>query len=120
MTDWVPIMLVSSIALGSLPDTKGVASWLPMDAVSQAILDAAFGKETPEQALNLVHPRSTPRYIIMEMISDYLVRSGVTQERLPFVRVDEWFLKLSEASTHASDNTMRQIVSLCFHMLNST
>jgi hypothetical protein len=119
MTDWVPIMLVSSISLGCLPDAVGVASWLPTDGVSQAILDVTFGNETPELALNLVHPRPTPWHHIMEMTSDHLLQSGVTTERLPLVTVDEWFSKLSEASANASDEIMKRIVSPLSRVLSS-
>jgi hypothetical protein len=103
-------MLASSIALGCLPDAEGVSSWLPFDVVGQAVLDVAFGKETPERALHLVHPRPTPWRNIMEATSDMLVKSGVTEGRLPLVNVDQWFSKLQEASVGASDETMKRIV----------
>jgi hypothetical protein len=103
-------MLASSMALGCLPDAEGVSSWLPFDVVSRAILDVAFGKETPERALHLVHPRPTPWRSIMEAASDMLVKSGVTGGRLLLVDVDQWFSKLEAASVGASDETMKRIV----------
>ncbi|KAG9308660.1 putative aminoadipate reductase [Chiua virens] len=56
-SDWVPIIVKSSVSLGALPEARGIASWLPPHAVSDAMLDVAFADEEPPLAVNLVHPR---------------------------------------------------------------
>jgi hypothetical protein len=118
-TDWVPIMLASSVALGCLADADGVSSWLPFDAVGQAILDVAFMKEAPEKALNLVHPRPTPWHDIMDAFSDSLVKCDVTKDRLLLVNMEQWFSKLQEANVEPSDETVKHIVSLLFIFLRA-
>jgi hypothetical protein len=105
-------MLASSIALGCLPDAEGVSSWLPFDAVSQAILDVAFSKEALPRALNLVHPRPTPWHNIITAASDNLVKNEITKDRLPLVNFEIWFSKLQDASVGASDETLKRIVRL--------
>jgi hypothetical protein len=107
-------MIASSIALGGLPDAEGVSSWLPFDAVSQTILDVAFGKEAPEQALNLVHPKPIciPWHNIMEAVSNSLIESGITQNQLPLINIGEWFSRLQEARVGINNETLKRIVRL--------
>ncbi|KAG6839971.1 hypothetical protein C0991_009950, partial [Blastosporella zonata] len=57
ITNWVPILVKSSVTIGILPDLKGMISWIPMDTVAAAIVDAALGNEPLPQAANLLHPR---------------------------------------------------------------
>ncbi|KAF8129536.1 hypothetical protein EV363DRAFT_1584581 [Boletus edulis] len=59
-TDWFPILVKSSIALGVLPDAIGGVSWLREEDVASAILETAFAREAPPPALNIVNPRSAP------------------------------------------------------------
>ncbi|KAH9475908.1 putative NRPS-like protein biosynthetic cluster [Psilocybe cubensis] len=108
VTDWVPILVKSSIALGALPSAIGVASWLPAHAVSQAILDVAWSS-TSEPALNLVHPRPTSWNAIFCLINEALVREGVIKEELPTVTYQEW-LSLLEKKAAASNTESAQIL----------
>ncbi|KAG2369146.1 hypothetical protein BDR07DRAFT_1477459 [Suillus spraguei] len=48
-TNWLPIIVESSVNLGVLPEAKGFVSWIPPHAVSNAILDVALGKNLPLQ-----------------------------------------------------------------------
>jgi hypothetical protein len=105
-------MIASSIALGGLPDAEGVSSWLPFDAVSQTILDVAFGKDAPERALNLVHPKPMSWHNIMEAVSDNLVESGITKDHLPLINLEEWFSRLQEASVGTNNEILKRIVRL--------
>jgi hypothetical protein len=86
-----------------------LASWLPFDAVCQAILDVAFAPVTPERALNLVHPRPIAWEKIMVALSQSLETLGI-HERLALVDLQTWFAKLNEASRGADDATLRRIV----------
>jgi hypothetical protein len=86
-----------------------LASWLPFDAVCQAILDVAFAPATPESALNLVHPRPVSWEKIMGAMSQSLETLGV-HDRLTLVDLQTWFAKLTEASRGADDATLRRIV----------
>jgi hypothetical protein len=86
-----------------------LASWLPFDAVCQAILDVAFAPATPERALNLVHPRPIAWEKIMGAMSQSLETLGV-HNHLALVDLQTWFAKLTEASRSADDATLRRIV----------
>jgi thioester reductase-like protein len=113
-TDWVPILVKSSVALGCLPDAAGVASWLPFDAVCQAIIDVAFAEATPDRALNLVHPRPVPWQKLMGHVADALGAEGVCAQRLPLVPMGEWRAKLADASASAGDAELQRIVRRIF------
>ncbi|KZP17631.1 putative aminoadipate reductase [Athelia psychrophila] len=105
-SDWVPSFVKSSIVLGALPDAQGVASWLPMDVVSQAILDVAFSKQPPSITLNIVHPRPSQWSTIITSVSSAMNRAGITRGRLPLVSFKEWFGRLEERSKYADADEM--------------
>ncbi|KAJ7625813.1 putative nonribosomal peptide synthetase [Roridomyces roridus] len=70
-TDWVPAIVKSSLALGAFPsDPSSLVAWLPAEAVSGAIVDAALTTTTPPFAINLVHPRPVPWDLVMSSMAD--------------------------------------------------
>ncbi|GLB33171.1 putative acetyl-CoA synthetase-like protein [Lyophyllum shimeji] len=94
-TDWLPILVKSSVTLGRLPTLNGVISWLPMDAVASAIVHVAVSDVHPPQALNLVHPRPIEW---QEMISN--IQATITEvlgRDLKLVSFAEW---LSAVEAH--------------------
>jgi NAD dependent epimerase/dehydratase family enzyme len=103
-------MISSSVALGCLPDAKGVMSWITPEAVNGMILDFALDTDAPERALNVVHPRPIEWSSMMGNVADELVRHGITKDRLPLVEMGEWFAKLSETSDGADEARLKQIV----------
>ena len=129
-SDWVPSFIKSSLALGAFPDAQGVrsqfqlsqsvsnviiiqvASWLPMDIVSQAILDVMFSSQAPTIALNIVHPRPSQWSSIIQSVADALHRAGVVQENVPLIPFGEWFERLEQRSKGADADEMANIVSL--------
>jgi hypothetical protein len=113
VTDWVPILVRSSVALGCLPDAQGVMSWISPEAVSGTILDVALGADTPERALNVVHPRPIAWSSMMGAVADELVRHEITEDRLPLVETREWFAKLAEAAEGADEAQLKHIVREC-------
>lgn len=98
-------------------DLLQVASWLPMHAVSQAILDVAWsstaGAESWPPALNLVHPRPVSWNAIFSQVNEALVREGVVKAELPIVAFQEWFslLEKKAASSSDSEQVLKDIVS---------
>ncbi|KAI5990800.1 putative aminoadipate reductase [Pisolithus marmoratus] len=112
ITEWVPITVKSSVTLGGLPDLGGSVAWLPMDAVSGAILDVALSDEEPPIAVNLVHPRPVEFESIMRPISDALFEKNITRERLPLLRSSEWFHRLEKQAVSASEEKMRQVPAI--------
>ncbi|KAJ3505840.1 hypothetical protein NLJ89_g7204 [Agrocybe chaxingu] len=100
-SDWVPMLIKSSIHLGSLPSAIGLASWLPTDTVSQTILDVA-SSATHHSALNIVHPKPVSWNHIVGAVNDVLVDEGVISEKLPILDMQTWF-SLLETKAHQAD-----------------
>ncbi|KAG1853273.1 putative aminoadipate reductase [Suillus tomentosus] len=111
-TNWLPIIVKSSISLGALPEAKGFVSWIPPHAVSNAILDVAFAEEEPPIAVNLVHPRPTAWKTLMQPIADALVERKVTTYLLPLVPFSEWLEKLEWSAKDLSEETMERIPAI--------
>jgi NAD dependent epimerase/dehydratase family enzyme len=87
-----------------------VVSWLPFEAVGQAIVDVALNAETPDRALNLVHPRPVRWHMMIQSVAAELARQEVVPARLPVVSMSDWFSKLSEAAANADPKRLEQIV----------
>jgi hypothetical protein len=88
-------------------------SWISPEAVSGTILDVALGADTPERALNVVHPRRIAWSSMLGAVADVLVRHGITEDRLPLVETREWFAKLAEAADGADEAQLKNIVREC-------
>ncbi|KAF8840152.1 acetyl-CoA synthetase-like protein [Paxillus ammoniavirescens] len=90
-TDWVPILIKSSIALGALPDAYGVVSWMRSEEVAASVLD--------------VNVMSSVRDVILEQTS---VRSG----ELSMVPFKDWFSRLEKKSEGASPEDLVDIPAI--------
>nr|F8P9P5.2 RecName: Full=Adenylate-forming reductase Nps11; AltName: Full=Benzoic acid reductase; AltName: Full=Nonribosomal peptide synthase-like enzyme 11; Short=NRPS-like [Serpula lacrymans var. lacrymans S7.9]ANX99775.1 benzoic acid reductase [Serpula lacrymans] len=112
VTDWFPMLVKSSLALGALPVAKGVVSWLPPHAVSQAILDVAFAKAKPPPVINLVHPRPVQWAALMQSIGDALVHNNLLTKPLPIVAFEEWFSRLEQKAIGASADDFKEMPAL--------
>ncbi|KAF8054252.1 putative aminoadipate reductase [Lyophyllum atratum] len=108
-SDWLPILVKSSLALGALPGATGLVSWLPMHAVSKAILDVAFAEEQPPVVLNLVHPRPVGWNAVIEAIQEVLEEGSAPLRVLPF---PEWFSLLERRAKNASDADIQAIPAI--------
>ncbi|KZP28667.1 putative aminoadipate reductase [Athelia psychrophila] len=111
-SDWVPSFVKSGLVLGALPDAQGVASWLPMDVVSQAILDVALSKQSPSIVLNIVHPRPSQWSTIITSVANALHRAGVAEHCLPLIPFKEWFERLEQRSKGANADEMAKIPAI--------
>ena len=128
-TDWVPILVKSSIALGALPDLEGVSdysmkhstvlilrsmfqcvSWVPMDAVSGAFTDLVLADTDLPQLVNLTHPRRVSWRDIFKNVNAQL------NPRLPFLPYSEWLSKLEQLSENAGSEDMEKVVSCLVYM----
>ncbi|KAI6125333.1 putative nonribosomal peptide synthetase [Pisolithus croceorrhizus] len=112
VTEWVPITVKSSVTLGALPDLGGSVAWLPMNAVSGAILDVALSGDEPPIVVNLVHPRPVEFEALMRPISDALFGKNITRERLPLVHSSEWFHMLEKQAIDANEEKIRQVPAI--------
>ncbi|GAW08556.1 Linear gramicidin synthase subunit D [Lentinula edodes] len=99
-SDWLPMIVKSSLTMGMLPEAMGVISWVPMDAVAEAILDVAFAKEHAPLTINLVHPHPVTWNSVMEAIRVSLISAkGLSSKALRLVPFNEWYTMLKEADT---------------------
>ncbi|KAG1738262.1 putative aminoadipate reductase [Suillus lakei] len=110
-TDWVPILVKSSLALGSLLDLPGVVSWTPADRVATAALDVALS-ETHVPLVNLTHPRPVQWRTIFEGVRDGLVSSGQTEHPLPLEPHSGWMEKLERRAHGAKERDFNEVPAL--------
>ena len=130
-TDWFPILVKSSIALGALPEAVGVSdpirrcrlcraddrsqgvSWLREEEVASAILEAAFSKDAPPPTLNIFNPRSRSWAEIIGFVRRAIIkRKGLLgDDILPIVPFGDWFTLLESKAENASEDDSAQIVS---------
>jgi len=109
-SDWVPILVKSSLSIGILPDAIGVVSWLPMDAVSDAILDIGFSVEQPPIAVNIVHPRSVAWTAVMQNLRKILIQEkGLDSDALQIVPYSHWLSKLEDHAKAPSEEDLRNV-----------
>jgi len=107
ITDWVPIMIKSSLALGVLPLATGVVSWTPMNTVSDCITELTFQDQRLPSVLNIVHPRPTEWNTVIRLIGDALVLQRKLESPLTFVSFQEWFSILETHAQSADQNALR-------------
>ncbi|KAG6827401.1 putative NRPS-like protein biosynthetic cluster [Tricholoma furcatifolium] len=109
-TDWVPILVKSSLTIGLLPDMEGVLSWLPMDAAAAAIVDAALKDTQLPHAINIVHPRPVEGKQVISFI-----QSAIEQDRgrhLTIVPFREWLVAIEAHAGQATEKTVADIPSI--------
>lgn len=87
-----------------------VATWIPVDFVSQAILDLVHSADSPS-AINVVHPRPITWSSVISAINEALVSEGVLASPLPLVDIQTWVSYLQGMSSNPSDETLGNIVS---------
>ncbi|KAL4071516.1 hypothetical protein V8B97DRAFT_1960480 [Scleroderma yunnanense] len=111
-SEWVAILVKSSITLGALPDIRGSMAWLPTDAVSGAILDVALGDNQPPTAINLVHPRPVEWEALMKPISKALTAKNITTEPLPLIPAAEWYHRLEIQAVDADEAKIKRVPAI--------
>ncbi|KAJ3918426.1 acetyl-CoA synthetase-like protein [Lentinula edodes] len=93
MSDWFPMVVESSLKLNMFPNANGVISWIPMDAVADAIVDV--GLSSPGSlpfAVNLVHPNPVPwSQMILNVQMAVIKSKQLKADALPVVPFHTWF-----------------------------
>ncbi|KAF4610095.1 hypothetical protein D9613_010628 [Agrocybe pediades] len=112
VSDWVPILVKSSIALHALPSMVGVSSWLPMHGVAQSIVDIALSQTPNPPALNLVHPRPVPFNDLISAINDALVEERVLFDTLPVLTFQEWFSVLEGRASAQNEDDLTDVPAI--------
>ncbi|KAJ6611012.1 hypothetical protein B0H10DRAFT_1953401 [Mycena sp. CBHHK59/15] len=101
-SDWVPILVKTSIALGRLPLANGLVSWIDFETVAQALMDVAFSalKNSEHElypALNLVHPRPVAWNFVMTTLRDTMKQTNGSTE-LQLVGFSDWCTELETSA----------------------
>ncbi|KAG6906942.1 putative NRPS-like protein biosynthetic cluster [Tephrocybe rancida] len=96
-SDWLPILVKSSLALGVLPSATG------------AILDVAFFPDVPPEALNLVHPRPIRWNDVIDALKRTLEQGGASLRVSPF---QEWFALLEKRSKNSNDADIKAMPAI--------
>ncbi|KAJ7054635.1 putative aminoadipate reductase [Mycena amicta] len=98
-SDWVPILVKTSVTLGCLPLAPGVVSWIDFDTVTKAIMDVGFSKATttPKATIfNAVHPRPVSWNFVIGSLRDALITQKNVE--LELIAFEEWFARLEAAA----------------------
>ncbi|GJE93768.1 hypothetical protein PsYK624_099290, partial [Phanerochaete sordida] len=106
-SEWVPILVKSSIALGKLPELDGTVSWIPMDAVADIIRDIVLSQEEMPTLVNAVHPRPVAWKQVMGDINACL-----GDKPLAVVPYSWWLEALERAADGATQEDLERIPAL--------
>ncbi|EGO23306.1 putative non-ribosomal peptide synthetase [Serpula lacrymans var. lacrymans S7.9] len=113
LSDWFPILVKSSLALGKFPNIQAYVSWMPAEKVSAAILDVALAKHAPPPALNIVHPHPVSWPDVLKPVRDAVVaKKRLPKESLPFVRMSEWVALLEMRAEEATESDINAIPAI--------
>jgi len=86
-SDWVPLIIKSSLKMGILPDLKGICSWIPLDFAARVLVELA--SSTPkDQTAHLIHPQTIPCHDVFKVFSEEL--------SLPIQPLGQWVKVLEE------------------------
>ncbi|QRV95150.1 AMP binding enzyme [Ceratobasidium sp. AG-Ba] len=111
-TDWVPLIMASSLAVGCLPDAIGAVSWIPLDVAAGAIVDACACRESHlPPVIHCAHPRPTSWSVVMSMFGHAL--QPLSNRPLPLIPFSQWNSRVAEAASAASsaDQSLKQFPS---------
>ncbi|KAL1743867.1 hypothetical protein HDZ31DRAFT_39949 [Schizophyllum fasciatum] len=101
-TDWFPILVKTSIALGALPDDDQEVTWVPMDAVAGTLVDTALSPDLLAPSYNVVHPRPVSWSSVIGAVQRALAYA--IQRDVPIVPFSEWISKLEAAASQSGVN----------------
>ncbi|QRV80576.1 AMP binding enzyme [Ceratobasidium sp. AG-Ba] len=111
-TDWVPLIVASSLAVGCLPDAVGAALWIPLDVAAGTIVDACACRESHlPPVIHCAHPRPTSWSDVMSMFGHAL--QPLSNRPLPLIPFSRWNSRVAEAASAASsaDQSLKRFPS---------
>ncbi|KIJ62359.1 hypothetical protein HYDPIDRAFT_114895 [Hydnomerulius pinastri MD-312] len=112
-TDWLPIIVKSSVALGALPEAHGVVSWMREEEVAAAIIEITLAKEAPPPALNIVNPRGAPWADVMASVRHSIaLQKKLKGGDLSIIPFAEWFALLEKRAEGASADDLVNIPAI--------
>ncbi|KAJ8488944.1 hypothetical protein ONZ45_g13773 [Pleurotus djamor] len=100
--DWVPAIVKSSVALGCLPEYKGICSWIPLDLTARTVAELRDAN-LPNLVSHLVHPHPVSAKQLFQSIGAQFTPP------LPLVPYAEWAKQLEDiGNTSRSDRKKQQ------------
>ncbi|EKM60508.1 uncharacterized protein PHACADRAFT_246502 [Phanerochaete carnosa HHB-10118-sp] len=105
-TEWMPILVKSSIALGGLPALDGPVDWVPLDAIGKAYVDWVLAEDALPAFVNIVHPRP----VVWDTVLNGLRRE--LGDSLPLMPVKDWVAKLEKYANSPSAEDLARIPAL--------
>ncbi|GJF00095.1 acetyl-CoA synthetase-like protein [Phanerochaete sordida] len=102
-TEWFPILVKTSVALGCLPALHGPVNWMPLDAIGAAYVDWVLAPDELPPLVNVVHPRPTTWDVVLRGLRAEL------GERVRAVPVQEWAAQLE---AHAKNPSAEDLVEM--------
>jgi len=113
MSDWLPILLKSSLTLGALPSAAGVVSWISMDTAAKIVLDIAFQDGKHLSALNLVHPRPiTWNWMMIQLLHSLESIRGVQPNYIQIISFQEWIARLEALSGSGNGKQLEKVPAI--------
>ncbi|TCD64925.1 putative NRPS-like protein biosynthetic cluster [Steccherinum ochraceum] len=106
VSDWVPIIVKSSVALGCLPDLDGTVDWTPVDVAARTIVDAVATPGSLPDVINIVHPRPATWSAIFSSVNESV---GGTLQLIPF---DAWLVRVEARSATATEHDFDRIPAI--------
>ena len=121
-TEWVPILVKSSVALGMLPDLDGVSgfvamihvlakcysiqvvSWIPMDTVANAVKELVLSEQRPPKLVNVVHPHPVPFRTVIDGFQASLGQS------IKIVAFEEWISVVEDIAEQGKAEDLDRVV----------
>ncbi|KAF5393844.1 hypothetical protein D9757_000419 [Collybiopsis confluens] len=116
-SDWVPIIVKSSLSLSlnMLPDAVGFVSWMPMDAVSNALLDVGFSNDlkAAPMAVNVVHPNPVSWTSVVQSIRTVLIQEkNLPSDALPLVPFHDWLVNVEQRARESAEAATQNIPAI--------
>ncbi|KAJ7066919.1 hypothetical protein C8F01DRAFT_1340925 [Mycena amicta] len=98
VSQWVPALVQSGMAIGCLPDGEDTVSWVAVETAAAGIVDMS-GPAAMNATLHLIHPQPTQWNTLFRPISLAL---GV-----PLVPYPEWFARLRATAAFANSPALK-------------
>ncbi|KAG8707501.1 hypothetical protein FRC08_000467 [Ceratobasidium sp. 394] len=98
-TNWVPLVLVSSLSVGYLPMATGDISWLPLPVAANSILDicTSYGSLTPP-VIHLSHPYPVKWESVFGMFAEALNTRNRGGQIFPVIPFNQWNERVKSAA----------------------
>ncbi|KAF7330079.1 Acetyl-CoA synthetase-like protein [Mycena kentingensis (nom. inval.)] len=104
-TNWVPVVVKSSFAIGSFPSRPAAElSWIPPDVVARVVIDVALEGDAQLRATNLVHP--------CPVAWDTIFGALASDAGLPLVPIDEWVQRVEASAADATAEDLERIPAM--------